>query len=142
MRQKEYGSLIPDVRSNIIPVVDTIYGAGASANANIMQNVSIITSPVENGNLKVALDLVKSKVHATFQGETIDAQRFTDEVQENIQIFYTDTRGFDSYAWDSGLYDREVEVDNYIGVFNETTQGNVNFRRNDETVYGSRWCYI
>ena len=56
---------------------------------------------------------------------------------ENIQHIYTDTRGFDSYAWDSGLYDREVEVDNYIGVFNETTQGNVNFRRNDETVYGS-----
>ena len=127
----------PDVRSNITSVVDTIYGAGASANANIMQNVSIITSLVENGNLKVALDLVKSKVHATFQGETIDAQRFTDEVPgEHSTYFYTDTRGFDSYAWDSGLYDREVEVDNYIGVFNETTQGNVNFRRNDETVYG------
>ena len=53
-----------------------------------MQNVSIITSPVENGNLKVALDLVKSKVHATFQGETIDAQRFTDEVREHSTYLY------------------------------------------------------
>ena len=127
----------PDVRSNITAVVDNIYGSGASANANIMQNVSIMTSLIDNGNLKVATDLVKSKVHATFQGDTIDAQRFTDEVPgEHSTYFYTDTRGFDTYAWDSGLYDREVEVNNYIGVFNQTTQGNVNFRRNDETVYG------
>ena len=127
----------PDVRSNITTVVDTIYGAGASANANIMQNVSIITSLIENGNLKVATDLVKSKVHATFQGEMIDASTFTDEVPgEHSTYFYTDTRGFDTYSWDNGLYDREVEVNNYLGVFNETTQGNVNFRRDDETIYG------
>ena len=127
----------PDVRSNITSVVDTIYGAGASANANIMQNVSIITSLIDNGNLKVATDLVKSKVHATFQGETIDASTFKDEVPgQHSTYFYTDTRGFDTYAWDSGLYDREVEVDNYVGVFNESTQGNVNFRRDDETIYG------
>ena len=127
----------PDVRSEVTTVVDTIYGAGASANANIMQNVSIITSLIDNGNLKVATDLIKSKVHATFQGETIDASTFRDEVPgEHSTYFYTDTRGFDTYAWDSGLYDREVEVNNYVGVFNQTTQGNVNFRRNDETVYG------
>ena len=127
----------PDVRSNITTVVDTIYGTGASANANIMQNVSIITSLIENGNLKVVTDLVKSKVHATFQGETLDAQRFTDEVPgEHSTYFYTDTRGFDTYAWDSGLYDREVEVDNYIGIFSESASGNVNYRVNDETVYG------
>lgn len=127
----------PDVRSEVTTVVDTIYGTGASANANIMQNVSIITSLIDNGNLKVATDLIKSKVHATFQGETIDASTFRDEVPgEHSTYFYTDTRGFDTYAWDSGLYDREVEVNNYVGVFNQTTQGNVNFRRNDETVYG------
>ena len=127
----------PDVRSNITLVVDEIYGTGASANANIMQNVSIITSLIDNGNLKVATDLVKTKVHATFQGETIDATTFTDEVPgQHSTYFYTDTRGFDTYSWDSGLYDREVEVNNYLGVFNQTTQGNVNFRRNDETIYG------
>jgi len=127
----------PEVRSNITTVVDTIYGTGASANANIMQNVSIITNLIENGNLKVVTDLVKSKVHATFQGETLDAQRFTDEVPgEHSTYFYTDTRGFDTYSWDSGLYDREVTVDNYIGVFSETASGNVNYRVNDETVYG------
>lgn len=127
----------PDVRSNITTIVDTIYGAGASANANIMQNVSIITSLIENGNLKIVTDLVKSKVHATFQGETLDAQRFTDEVPgEHSTYYYTDTRGFDTYSWDSGLYDREVEVDNYVGIFSETASGNVNYRVNDETVYG------
>ena len=127
----------PDVRSNITSIVDNIYGTGSSANANIMQNVSIMTSLIDNGNLKVVTDLVKSKVHATFQGDTIDAQRFTDEVPgEHSTYFYTDTRGFDTYSWDSGLYDREVDVENYIGVFSETAQGNVNFRRDNETYYG------
>ena len=127
----------PDVRSNITTVVDTIYGTGASANSSIMQNVSIITSLIDNGNLKVVTDLIKSKVHATFQGNTLDASTFKDEIPgEHSTYYYTDTRGLDTYAWDSGLYDREVEVDNYIGVFNETTQGNVNYRVDDETVYG------
>ena len=127
----------PDVRSNITTVVDTIYGTGSSANANIMQNVSIITSLIDNGNLKVATDLVKSKIHATFQGETINASTFKDEVPgEHSTYFYTDTRGFDTYSWDSSPYDREVEVNNYVGVFNQTTQGDVNFRRDDETIYG------
>ena len=127
----------PDVRSSITTVVDTIYGTGSSANANIMQNVSIITNLIENGNLKVVTDLVKSKVHATFQGETIDASTFKDEVPgEHSTYYYTDTRGLDTYAWDSGMYDRQVDVNNFIGVFNETTQGDVNYRVNDETVYG------
>jgi len=102
-----------------------------------MQNVSIITNLIENGNLKVVTDLVKSKVHATFQGETIDASTFKDEVPgEHSTYYYTDTRGLDTYAWDSGMYDRQVDVNNFIGVFNETTQGDVNYRVNDETVYG------
>ena len=33
---------------------------------------------------------------------------------------FTDTRGFDTYAWDDGLYDRETEVDNFVGIFSES----------------------
>ena len=44
-----------------------------------------MTSMVADGNLKPALDLIKSKVHAISQGETLDANVFTDVVPEHIQ---------------------------------------------------------
>jgi hypothetical protein len=92
---------------------------------------------VDSGNFSSALNTIKSKVHATFQGETLDGNVFTDVVPgTHPTTFYTDTRGFDTFGWDDGLFDREVEVNNFVGVFNEDTQGNVNYRVNDETVYG------
>ena len=127
----------PDVRTAITTAFDTAYGVGSGSNTEITTNVTIMTSMVADGNLKPALDLIKSKVHATFQGETLDANVFTDVVPgTHPTTFYTDTRGFDTYAWDDGLYDRETEVDNFVGIFSESASGNVNYRVNDETVYG------
>ena len=51
-----------------------------SANANIIQNVSIVTDMVNSGNLTPALNLVKRKVGANFQGRELDASVFTDIV--------------------------------------------------------------
>ena len=48
-----------------------------------------MTSMVADGNLKPALDLIKSKVHATFQGETLDANVTTDVVSEHIPTILT-----------------------------------------------------
>ena len=127
----------PDVRTAITNAFDTAYGVGSGSNTTITTNVSIMTNMVADGNLKSALDLIKSKVHATFQGETLDANVFTDVVPgTHPSNFYTDTRGFDTYGWDDGLFDRETEVDNFVGIFSETASGNVNYRVNDETVYG------
>jgi len=127
----------PDVRNAITTAFDTAYGTGAGSNTEITSNISIMTSMVADGNLKLALDLIKSKVHATFQGEELDANVFTDVVPgTHPTTFYTDSRGFDTYAWDDGLFDREIEVDNFVGIFSESASGNVNYRVNDETVYG------
>ena len=37
---------------------------------------------------------------------------------------------------DTDVWDKEVNVENFHGIFNEDRQGNVNYRINDETVYG------
>ena len=96
-----------------------------------------MTSMVADGNLTKALNLVKSKVSADFQGEELDANVFTDVVPgTHPSTFYTEARGFDTYGWDDGLFDREVEVDNFVGIFSEDASGNVNYRVNNETIYG------
>lgn len=127
----------PTVRQLISSAYDEAYGVGSSSNTEITTNLQIVTGMVEAGNFDSALNTIKSKVHATFQGEILDGNVFTDVVPgTHPTTFYTDTRGFDTFGWDDGLFDREVEVNNFVGVFNEDTQGNVNYRVNDETVYG------
>lgn len=127
----------PDVRTEITNAFETAYGVGSASNTTITTNVSIMTSMVSDGNLTKALNLVKSKVSADFQGKELDANVFTDVVPgTHPSTFYTDTRGFDAYGWDDGLFDREVEIDNFVGIFSEDASGNVNYRVNNETVYG------
>ena len=127
----------PLVRSEIDKAFTLVYGEGSSANANIIQNVSIVTDMVNSGNLTPALNLVKRKVGANFQGRELDASVFTDIVPgTHSTTFYTDTRGWDVFGYDTDTWDKEVEVENFIGIFDETTQGNVNYRVDDETYYG------
>ena len=127
----------PAVRTEVTNAFELAYGVGAGSNTAITTNISLVTDMVNSGNLTTALNLVKSKVHATFQGEELDGNIFTDVVPgTHPTTHYTDTRGFDTFGWDDGLFDREVEVNNFIGVFNQDTQGNVNYRVDDQTVYG------
>ena len=127
----------PAVRTEVTNAFELAYGVGAGSNTAITTNISLVTDMVNSGNLTTALNLVKSKVHATFQGEELDGNIFTDVVPgTHPTTHYTDTRGFDTFGWDDGLFDREVEVNNFIGVFDEDTQGNVNYRVDDQTVYG------
>ena len=127
----------PLVRSEIDKAFTLVYGEGSSANANIIQNVSIVTDMVNSGNLTPALNLVKRKVGANFQGRELDASVFTDIVPgTHSTTFYTDTRGWDVFGYDTDTWDKEIEVENFIGIFDETTQGNVNYRVDDETYYG------
>ncbi len=127
----------PLVRSEIAKAFDLVYGDGSSANASIIQNVSIVTAMVNSGNLTPALNLVKRKVGANFQGRELDASVFTDIVPgTHSTTFYTDTRGWDVYGFDTETFDKQVDVENFIGVFNESTQGNVNYRVDDSTYYG------
>lgn len=127
----------PAIRTEVTNAFDLAYGVGAGSNTAITTNISLVTDMVNSGNLTTALNLVKSKVHATFQGEELDGNIFTDVVPgTHPTTHYTDTRGFDTFGWDDGLFDREVEVNNFIGVFDQDTQGNVNYRVDDQTVYG------
>ena len=127
----------PAVRTEVTNAFDLAYGVGAGSNTAITTNISLVTDMVNSGNLTTALNLVKSKVHATFQGQELDGNIFTDVVPgTHPTTHYTDTRGFDTFGWDDGLFDREVEVNNFIGIFDEDTQGNVNYRVDDQTVYG------
>ena len=75
----------PLVRSEIDKAFTLVYGEGSSANANIIQNVSIVTDMVNSGNLTPALNLVKRKVGANFQGRELDASVFTDIVPVHTQ---------------------------------------------------------
>ena len=127
----------PDIIQSFTHDVENIYGEGSISNTAIVQNVSVITSLIDSGNLNNTLALVKSKVGANFQGEYLDASVFTDIVPgTHPTYFYTDTRGWDFYSWDSDVWDKDVTVNNFLGVFNEATQGNVNYRIDSETVYG------
>ena len=127
----------PLVRSEIVKAFDLVYGEGSTSNANIIQNVDIVTNMVNSGNLTPALNLVKRKVGANFQGSELDASIFTDIVPgTHSTTFYTDTRGWDVFGFDTDAYDKQVDVENFIGIFNEATQGNVNYRVDDETYYG------
>ena len=126
-----------DVREAVTKVFEDKYGLGSASNTTITTNLSIVTDLVESGNFNTAFNLIKNKVHASFQGEYLDANVFTDVVPgTHPSTFYTDSRGFDTFGWDDGLFDREVEVENFIGIFSEDASGNVNYRINDETIYG------
>jgi hypothetical protein len=126
-----------DVRTAFIEAVEGVHGTGASSNTDIIHNVSTITNLIDNGNLNTVFSLVKSTIHANFQGQELDASVFTDIVPgTHPTYFYTDARGWDFSSWDSDVWDKDIKVDNFVGIFNETSQGIVNYRVDNETVYG------
>ena len=127
----------PDIVADFTHNMEEVYGAGVLSNTSIMTNVSAITSMIDSGNLNNTFSLVKTKIGGDFQGKQLDASVFTDIVPgTHPSTYYTNTRGFDFYSWDSEIWDKEVDVENFIGVLNEETQGNVNYRVDNETVYG------
>ena len=127
----------PEIISQFTHDMESTFGEGVLTNATVMTNVNTITSMVDSGNLDNTFSLVKTKIGGDFQGRQLDASVFTDIVPgTHPTTYYTNTRGFDFYSWDSEVWDREVDVENFIGILNEETQGNVNYRVDNETVYG------
>jgi len=127
----------PEIISEFTHDMESTFGEGVLSNTTVMTNVNTITSMIDSGNLDNTFSLVKTKIGGDFQGRQLDASVFTDIVPgTHPSTYYTNTRGFDFYSWDSEVWDREVDVENFIGILNEETQGNVNYRVDNETVYG------
>jgi hypothetical protein len=96
-----------------------------------------MTNMVNDGNLDYTLSLVKTAIGGDFNGQMLDANTFIDVVPgTHPTTYYTNTRGFDFFLWDNDVWDKEVIVDNFYGVFDTDSQGAVNYRVNNETVYG------
>ena len=126
-----------EIRTAFVHAMDLSHGTGAGANTAITGDKTIMTAMVDSGNLDYTLSLVKTAIGGDFNGEMLDANVFTDIVPgEHPTTFYTDTRGFDFFQWDNEVWDKDVQVNNFHGVFNTDRQGNVNYRVNNQTVYG------
>ena len=125
------------IRTAFVHAMDSAHGTGAGANTTITTNKAIMTNMVNDGNLNYTLSLVKTAVGGDFNGEILDANVFMDIVPgTHPTTFYTNTRGFDFFAWDEEVWDKDVTVNNFHGVFDTDSQGAVNYRVNNETVYG------
>ena len=127
----------PEIRQEVTKAYDTEYGSGSALDANIIQNVSIVTSMIDSGKLDTVLSMVRNAVGGSLNAELVDGETFLDIVPgQHPSYVYNDALGFDVYGWDADVWDKDVEVDNFVGIFNEETQGNVNYRIDNETVYG------
>jgi hypothetical protein len=109
----------------------------AGSNTSITTNAAVLHDIINAGNLTITLNLVKEKVGGGWRGETIDANVFSKVVAglDPTDNFLTNF-GWDTDPWDEYSFDRNIEVFNYEGIFNELTQGNVTLRRNNETYEG------
>ena len=125
------------IRTAFVHAVDSAHGVGAGANTAITGDKTIMTAMVDSGNLDYTLSLVKTAIGGDFNGEMLDANVFTDIVPgTHPTTFYTDTRGFDFFQWDNDVWDKDVKINNFHGVFDTDRQGAVNYRVNNETVFG------
>ena len=126
-----------EIRTAFISAMDSAHGTGAGETTSITTNATIMTDMVSSGNLNTTISLVKTAIGGDFNGSLLDANTFIDVVPgTHPTTYYTNTRGFDYFLWDTDVWDKEVNVENFHGIFNEDRQGNVNYRINDETVYG------
>jgi hypothetical protein len=128
----------PSVRLNFAIEVSAHYGdITAGSNPNIINNTTMLYDVIQSGNLSVTQQLIKEKVGGGWRGETVDAALFTrfveglDSTDDYITHF-----GWDTDLWDTVAFDRDVQVVNYEGIFNEFTQGNITLRKNNETYEG------
>ena len=127
----------PEIRQEITKAYETEYGSGAAVDANIIQNVSIVTSMIDSGKLDTVLSMVRNAVGGSLNAELVDGATFLDIVPgQHPSYVYNDALGFDVYGWDTDIWDKDVDVNNFVGIFDEGTQGNVNYRIDNETVYG------
>ena len=109
----------------------------AGSNTSITTNATVLYDIINEGNLAITLNLVKEKVGGGWRGETVDANVFSKVVNglDPTDTFLSNF-GWDTDAWDAYAFDRNVEVINYEGIFNELTQGNITLRRNNDTYEG------
>ena len=127
----------PDIRQEVTNIFELEYGAGAALDPNVIQNVSVVTSMIDSGKLDTVLSMVRNAVGAGLNAEKIDGETFLDIVPgQHPSYVYNSALGFDVYGWDTDVWDKDIEVNNFEGVFNEETQGTVNYRIDNETVYG------
>lgn len=126
-----------EIRTAFVHAMDSAHGVGAGANTSITTDKTLMTNMVNDGNLDYTLSLVKTAIGGDFNGQMLDANTFIDVVPgTHPTTYYTNTRGFDFFLWDNDVWDKEVIVDNFYGVFDTDSQGAVNYRVNNETVYG------
>ncbi len=128
----------PDVIASFATEVNAYYSnTSASGNANIVANSNAIYNMLEAGALNTTLYLLKEKVGGGFRGDTLDANVFTKFVEGfDATSDYLTNFGYDTDPWDTVGFDQNIEVVNYEGIFNESTQGNITLRRNDQTYEG------
>ena len=127
----------PEIRQEITKAYETEYGSGAAVDANIIQNVSIVTSMIDSGKLDTVLSMVRNAVGGSLNAELVDGATFLDIVPgQHPSYVYNEALGFDVYGWDTDVWDKDVDVNNFVGIFDEDTQGNVNYRIDNETIYG------
>ena len=126
-----------EIRTAFIHAMDSAHGVGTGIDPIYTTDKALMTNMVNDGNLDYTLSLVRTAIGGDFKGEMLDANVFTDIVPgEHPTTYYTDARGFDFFAWDEEVWDKDVSVKNFHGVFNEDRQGNVNYRINNETIFG------
>jgi hypothetical protein len=123
------------------PQVQQAFKAEMSAHTGLalpdLSNTTVLEQAIESGNLNVTLALVKHVADGNFRGETVDASLFArfvaglDSTSDTVSQL-----AFDSESWDLFLWDNFVEVMNFAGVFNENTQGSVNFARDGALYQG------
>lgn len=126
-----------EIRTAFVHAMDSAHGVGAGSNTSITTDKTLMTTMVNDGNLDYTLSLVKTAIGGDFNGQMLDANTFIDVVPgTHPTTYYTNTRGLDFFLWDNDVWDKEVTVDNFHGVFDTDSQGAVNYRVNNETIYG------
>ena len=104
---------------------------------NVVIDANYLTDVINLGNLSLTLALVKDKVGGNFRGDVLDANVFTNAVFGlDATTDYLDVFAWDTAAWDSFEWDETIDVINYQGIFSESVQGNITFRRNNTTYEG------
>ena len=104
-------------------ITDAISNANVINSSDVSGSIANITTVVNSGALDKTLALVKTASGGDFQGDTIDANLFS-------QAYGVDTNtmnenfGFNRLGWDSVGLDANISIDNYSGVFNTAITGN------------------
>jgi len=115
-------------------ITDATSNANVINSSNLSSSIANITSVVNSGNLDKTLSLVKTAVGGDFQGDLLDGNLFSQTF--NIDSDNYEKRiGFNARGWNSTKFNKGLDVENYIGVFNTAIVGNSVTFEKDGTVY-------